>query len=122
MKKVLIVDDSKIDQTLIAHVLTKNFGFTFKTANNGKEALNILLEENFDLILLDVSMPEMDGLTLLENIRNKGINSDAKIIMMSAMTDRTIVMKAMSFGILDFCHKPLNIQAIFGKLNHVLAA
>lgn len=122
MKKVLIVDDSKIDQILIGHVISKSFGFAFKTADNGKEALNILSNETFDLILLDVSMPEMDGITLLQNIRNMGINADAKIIVMSAMTDRSTVMKALSLGILDYCPKPLNVQAIFGKLNHVLAA
>lgn len=122
MKKILIIDDSKIDQTLIGHIISKSFGYIFKTADNGKEGLNILMQESFDLILLDVSMPEMDGITLLQKIKNQGLNPNAKIIMMSAMTDRSIITKALSLGILDYCPKPLNINSIFGKLNQALAA
>jgi sigma-B regulation protein RsbU (phosphoserine phosphatase) len=111
--KILSVDD-EIDLELL---LTQYFRrqirkgeYEFKFAHNGLEALTMLLKEkNFDIILSDINMPEMDGLTLLTKI-NEMQNPALKCIMVSAYGDMGNIRQAMNNGAFDFATKPIDLD------------
>lgn len=106
MIEVLCVDDSKSIHALLAKILTKENGFTIKAvANNGLEALDRLKQDKFDVITLDLHMPELDGIGFLK--ASKGMNRPP-VIILSAINrdDPTIAMKAIENGAVDYVEKP----------------
>lgn len=118
-KKILVVDDEPDMQKLIpqqfrSEIRQKEYEFEF--AGNGKEALDILernnsLEKNetFDLILLDINMPEMDGLRFLEKLKEKK-NPLLKAIIISGFGDMLNIRKSMNLGAFDFVTKPIDFE------------
>lgn len=111
--KILSVDD----ETDLEVLLSQNFrrrirkgDFEFSFAHNGVEALKMLLEHpDFDIILSDINMPEMDGLTLLSRL-NEWRNPAMKCIMVSAFGDMDNIRTAMNRGAFDFATKPIDLQ------------
>lgn len=103
--EVLSVDDSPTILALLKKILVKEHGFTVTaTANNGKEALEILKTKKFDLITLDLHMPELDGLGFLQTYQDRS----TPILIVSSINrdDTTIAQKAMSLGASDYVEKP----------------
>jgi len=109
MMKVLVVDDALFTRKVLKEIL-ENEGCEVIEASNGKEAVDKFRLERPDLVLLDVSMPDMDGLTTLQAI--KGIDENAKVIMVSAMGQTSTVQEAMKFGACDFIVKPFRSNQI----------
>jgi len=109
MMKVLVVDDALFTRKVLREIL-ENEGCEVVEASNGKEAVDKFRLEHPDLVLLDVSMPDMDGLTTLQAI--KGIDENAKVIMVSAMGQTSTVQEAMKFGACDFIVKPFRSNQI----------
>ena len=109
---ILLAEDNIINQKVATGLLNK-WGHNVEIANNGKEALEKLEEQNFDLVLMDVQMPEMDGLEATYNIRNsksKVCNPNVPIIAMTARVmegDRESCLKA---GMNDYISKPINVD------------
>ncbi len=105
--KILIIEDSPLARTIIIDIL-KNLDFIeeIETARNGKIGLEIIQKKNFDLILLDVEMPVMDGITFLKE--KKKIGNQTTTIMLSAFTQEgaEITLKALELGAIDFIQKP----------------
>ncbi len=104
---ILLVEDNKVNQFLAQKLLTK-MGFTVVIANNGKEALEKLNSQDFDIILMDVQMPEMTGYELTQTIRNT-LSAPVNNIPIIALTAYASVQekeKAMALGMSDYITKP----------------
>ena len=116
--KLLIVDDSTIMQRTIQNKL-KDYGMEIVgTASNGFEALNMVKEHRPDVITLDITMPEMDGITCLENIMN--IHPEAKVMMITALSDKLTGLQALEKGARGFIYKPVNSSSLTKALDKLL--
>ena len=111
--KILSVDDEMDLEMLLTQYFRRQIrkgDYEFKFAHNGLEALTMLLKEkDFDIILSDINMPEMDGLTLLTKI-NEMQNPALKCIMVSAYGDMGNIRQAMNNGAFDFATKPIDLD------------
>jgi two-component system alkaline phosphatase synthesis response regulator PhoP len=103
-KKILIVDDEQSILELFVETLSSR-GFECLTARNGLEGLHLSLTENPDIILLDLRMPEMDGLTMLRELRKKENGKNTPVIILSTVNDEESVSKALEWGVSDFLEK-----------------
>ena len=110
MKKIMVVDDTAFMRKNLKNVLSKEGYQGILEAENGEKAIRKYKNENPDLVLLDITMPEMDGLETLEKI--KEYDSQAKILMCSAMGQKEMVIKAVELGAEDFIVKPFNQEKI----------
>ncbi|MGQ9463168.1 MAG: response regulator [Candidatus Fervidibacter sp.] len=109
MPKVLVVDDALFTRKVLREILEAE-GCEVIEASNGHEAVEKFQGERPNMVFLDVSMPQMDGLTTLQAI--KGIDKDAKVVMISAMGQSVTVQKAKKFGACDFIVKPFRPHQI----------
>ncbi|MGB9903156.1 MAG: response regulator [Desulfotomaculales bacterium] len=123
-KKILIVDDAAFMRMMIKNIITKHGYEVAGEAENGKQAVSLYSEVKPDLVTMDITMPEMDGIESVKAIR--AIDKEANIIMISAMGQQAMVMDAIQAGARDFIVKPFQqervIQAIERALNRPRAA
>ena len=117
--RVLIVDDAMFMRMMLKDILSKNGYEVVGEAANGKEAIDKYIELRPDLVLLDITMPEMDGIEALKKI--KMIEPKAKIIMCSAMGQQNMVIEAIQNGALDFVVKPFQQDRVIESLRKVEA-
>ncbi|RKD24253.1 two-component system response regulator [Ammoniphilus oxalaticus] len=116
--KVLVVDDAAFMRMMIKEILTKN-GFTVVAeAGDGIQAIEKYKEYTPDLVTMDITMPEMDGITAVKEIRK--INPDAKIIMCSAMGQQAMVIDAIQAGAKDFIVKPFQADRVLEAIRKIL--
>lgn len=116
--KILAIDDDAIIRELLYEILTA-IGYTSVSfASSGHEALEILEaeEEPFDCLLLDIQMPEMDGITLVSLLRSSVKYARTPILMITAMSDRKYVDNAFAAGATDYINKPFNIGELHARL------
>jgi len=106
---VLIVDDNEGLCETLSLILNKK-GYTTTVANNGAKAISLVTVKPFDLILMDIKMPIMDGVEVHRRI--KEIRSDAAVVMMTGFSVEELVQKALSEGALGILYKPLDIDKI----------
>lgn len=111
--KALVADDVPMIRKLVEFHL-KQVGFEISNAADGAEALTLAENSKFDLILLDIMMPEMDGLEVLRRIRTGTVNKGTPVIIMTAYGDSANVKKAVEYGANDFIVKPVE-QVSFRK-------
>ena len=104
--KVLVADDIPMIRKLVEYHL-KQIGFDISNAADGVEALMLASNFRYDLILLDIMMPEMDGLEVLRRLRADSLNKNTPIIMMTAYGDSESVKRAVDLGASDFIVKPV---------------
>ncbi len=113
--KILIVEDKELNQTLTKRML-EQFGATTEVAGNGEEALSILKSGNrFDLILMDIQMPVMDGITATNLIRsntNGSLNPEVPIIALTAHALREDKQECLNAGMNDYLAKPVNMEEL----------
>lgn len=102
--KILIVDDAAFMRMMIKDILTKNGYQVAGEAENGVKAVEKYQEVSPDLTLMDITMPEMDGITAVKEIRR--LDPSARIIMCSAMGQQAMVIEAIQSGARDFIVKP----------------
>ncbi|HNR04466.1 MAG TPA: response regulator [Bacillota bacterium] len=115
---ILIVDDAAFMRMMIKDVLSKN-GFEISgEAENGAKAIEKYKEINPDLVIMDITMPEVDGIQAVKEI--KKINSAAKVIMCSAMGQQAMVIEAIQAGAKDFIVKPFQAERIIEAVKKVL--
>ncbi len=117
LKNVLVVDDEDDVRLFLADFLTER-DFKVETASNGVEALEKFKVHTFDLVLLDVLMPEMDGLECLENI--KKIAPQTIVIMITAMKDELRMKKAEKLGASKYIIKPFSLTYLEAALAEVM--
>jgi len=114
-KRILIVDDVPENIKLAANILTNN-GYLVEYATNGEDALDWVANEKFDLVLLDVRMPGMDGFEVCNKIRENKDNDNLPIIFLSAITDKELTIKGLKSGAQDFATKPYNSSELLSRI------
>jgi len=114
--RLLVVDDNKINRMLLSRSLELQ-GHLVETAENGKEGLEKLRSGAFDLVLLDIEMPEMDGFQVLEACLKDVELRQLPIIMTSAMDELDAVVKCVELGAEDYLTKPINPVLLRARVN-----
>lgn len=117
-KKIMIVDDAAFMRMMIKNALTGNGYTNLLEAADGEIALETYKAEKPDLVIMDITMPNMDGLQALQAI--KALDKGAKIVMCSAMGQEAMVVDAIRFGALDFIVKPFKPDRILQTVAKVL--
>jgi two-component system, chemotaxis family, chemotaxis protein CheY len=118
MARVLIVDDAAFMRMMLKDILTKNGFQVVGEAPNGLKAVELYKAEKPDVVTLDITMPEMDGIQALKEI--KTFDPNAKVIMCSAMGQQAMVMEAIKSGAKDFVVKPFQPERVLESLKKVL--
>ncbi len=117
-KNILIVDDAAFMRMMIKDILTKNGYNIAAEAENGKIAVDKYNEVKPDLVLMDITMPEMDGIQALKAI--KGNDPNAAVIMCSAMGQQAMVIEAIQSGARDFIVKPFQAERVLEAVKKVV--
>jgi signal transduction histidine kinase len=117
-ERILIVDDEQ-DIALILKLHLEDAGYRTASAQDGDQALAILAEQEFDLVLLDFRMPRMGGVEVLQRIRESG--SDVAVIMMTAHGSENLAVECMKSGALDYFPKPFTLDDMLPRVARALA-
>ncbi|MEW6661750.1 MAG: response regulator [Bacillota bacterium] len=118
-KRVLIVDDAAFMRMMIRDILLKNGYQVVGEAENGLKAISLFQELRPDVVTMDITMPEMDGIAAVKEI--KKIDPAARVIMCSAMGQQMMVMEAIQSGARDFVVKPFQQERVLQALEKALA-
>lgn len=117
-KKILICDDAAFMRMMIKDILTKNGYEVAGEAENGAKAVEKYNELKPDLVLMDITMPEMDGIQALKQI--KSVDPSASVIMCSAMGQQAMVIEAIQSGAKDFIVKPFQAERVLEAVKKVV--
>ncbi|MEM2839436.1 MAG: response regulator [Thermoplasmata archaeon] len=117
MTKILVVDDAAFMRTMLKRIL-EDEGFEVQEAPDGDVAVKKYRESKFDLVTMDIVMPNMDGVTAVKEIMK--FDPDAKIIMITALAHKTLVLRALRAGARDFIVKPFDSAAVIEAVNNTL--
>jgi two-component system chemotaxis response regulator CheY len=118
MAKVLIVDDAEFLRVRLTKMLDAD-GYEVFQAENGVKAVAAYREIHPDVVLMDVTMPEMDGLTALKEIVH--FDAKAKVIMLTALGQESVVLEAVKSGARDFVVKPFEQERVMNAITKLLA-
>jgi len=113
--RILVVDDNEMNRDMLSRRLHRR-GYHVTTAKDGEEALAILAEKAFDLVLLDIMMPGIDGLGVLELIRAKHSLIPLPVIMVTAKDEGDFVVRALDLGANDYVTKPLDFPVVLARV------
>lgn len=117
-KKILLVDDAAFMRMMIKDILVKNGYTVCGEAQDGLDAIEKFKSLQPDLVIMDITMPNMDGLDALKEIKKE--NPDAKVVMCSAMGQESYVVDAIKSGASDFIVKPFQADRIISTVQKVL--
>ncbi len=118
MAKILVVDDAQFLRVRISRLLMDG-GHEVLEADNGLNAVQAYQDARPDAVLMDITMPEMDGLSALREI--KTLDSEARVVMLTALGQETIVLEAIKAGAKDFVVKPFDAERVLEAIERVLA-
>ena len=118
-KTILIIDDVEENIDILERRLISG-GFKVHSANEGKKGLQILQKEPIDLILLDINMPVLDGITILEGIREDSSLSHVAILMVTANEDVSMALKCLKKGACGYITKPYSMEQMHQQIAHCL--
>ena len=121
MAEVLLIVDDDVDTLRLVGLMLQRQGYTILTANNGQQAINMVVEEQPDLILLDVMMPGMDGYEVTRHLRGDPNTADIPIIMFTAKTQLDDKVTGFEAGADDYLTKPTQPRELFAHVKAVLA-
>ncbi len=119
MPTILIVDDAMFMRALCGRLLEEN-GYDVVQAQNGAEAIAKYREVRPDAVLLDITMPEMDGIQALKEI--KAIDPSARVAMVTAVGQQAMVMSALKAGAMEFVMKPFDAERVLAAVQKMLAS
>jgi DNA-binding response OmpR family regulator len=117
--RVLVVDDDRTNRMMLTYRL-EMAGLETATSENGLEALQMLRESDFDVVLLDILMPGMDGYATLEVMKHDQRLSRTPVIMMSAVGDLDSVVRCLEMGAEDYLPKPLDHLLLTSRVDNIL--
>ncbi len=118
MAKILIVDDAAFMRMMLRNILTQNGHEVIGEAENGGKGVKQYQELRPDVVTMDITMPDMDGITAVKEI--KKIDPAARIIMCSAMGQQAMVVDAIKSGAADFVVKPFQEDRVLESLRRVI--
>ena len=124
--RALVIDDNQVDRELLKAQL-ESMGFLFiQEAQNGSEGLSklqnaIKIGKPFDLLITDWKMPEKDGLSLVKFLVGEGSKHNAKVVMLTAVSESGKVREAIGEGVDDFVLKPIDVEVLKKKLLKLVA-
>ena len=121
MPKVLLVEDNEINQTMILRRLTK-LGFEVVAASDGRQGIDMASSESPDIIVLDMSLPVVDGWDVARNLKSNSATKDIPIIALSAHAMEGDRDKALEAGCDDYDTKPVDFNRLQGKIEKLLTA
>lgn len=116
-KKILVVDDEKYNRVLLEKILC-NWGVMFHEAENGKQALDLIRNEHWDMVLMDIRMPEISGIEVTKVVR--GWNTQLPIIALTASNDKEKEQKCLDAGMNSFISKPFSQNKLLTTLQRFL--
>jgi CheY-like chemotaxis protein len=119
MSAILVVDDYVVTQRVLSTQLRKG-GYEVTTASSGFEALTYLNEGLFDLAIIDIAMPEMDGITLLKTLRQQARFQNLPVVMLTASVLDEDRIRAQTAGATDFLTKPISSWELLAVVEHQL--
>lgn len=119
MATVLVVDDYAISLRLLTHILQRG-NHDAVTASHGVQALDLLDQQPIDLVILDIDMPEMDGITVLKHIRADARFQSLPVVMLTASGDDEDRIQAEAAGANGFLYKPVSSGEIIDLVNHFI--
>ena len=117
---ILVVDDEEINRDLLQRRLERR-GYTVETVADGSAALEIVGRSHFDMILLDIMLPVVDGITVLKTIREEFPSSELPIIMVSAKDDSEGIVEALQLGANDYITKPVDFPVALARIQNQLS-
>ena len=117
-KKIMIVDDAAFMRMMIKNSLISNGYTELLEAEDGKVAVDTYADQKPDLVIMDITMPNMDGIEALQAI--KAQDPGAKVVMCSAMGQETMVVDAIRYGAMDFIVKPFKPERIIQTVQKIL--
>jgi two-component system chemotaxis response regulator CheY len=117
-KRILVVDDAAFMRMMLKDILTKNGYEIAGEAENGLRAVEKYKELQPDLVIMDITMPEMDGIQAVREI--KKINPNAKIMMCSAMGQQAMVIESIQAGARDFVVKPFQADRVIEAVKKII--
>jgi two-component system chemotaxis response regulator CheY len=122
LRKILVVDDSQLIHSMYRLVLNRYNGCRIVDAMNGLEALDVLsTESDFDLILLDINMPVMNGIQFMEKIRKENIYRHIPVVVISTEGKETDTLRALKLGAWGYVVKPFKPEILYELIEKVLA-
>ena len=118
MARIMVVDDAAFMRMMLKDILTKGGYEVVGEAENGLKAVDKYKEVTPDLVLMDITMPELDGIGAVKQI--KGLDPNAKIIMCSAMGQQAMVLESIQAGAKDFIVKPFQAYRILEAVSKIV--
>jgi signal transduction histidine kinase len=119
--RILVVDDEMLNRTLLSTNLGES-GYVVETAEDGQQALEMLNAQSFDVVLLDLMMPKMDGYQVLEHMKSDDVLGRIPVIVISSTDEMESVVRCIEMGATDFLTKPFNPVLLHARLNASLAS
>jgi len=119
-RTILAVDDSRTHLNRLAHGLGQ-LGYLVVLSDRGSEALDLIEGRGFDLVLLDMEMPELSGMHVLQEIRGSRDTADLPVIMVTARGDSAAVVDALAAGADDYVAKPFAFEVLAARIERTLA-
>lgn len=117
-RSILVVDDEEALRTVLSSELSGE-GYQVDSASDGDEAISTLQSKKFDLVLLDIKMPKVDGFEVLKFIKKN--NPDMKVIMLTAFADLKNAIESKKLGAEDFISKPYDLVDLLTTIERVLS-
>jgi CheY-like chemotaxis protein len=117
---ILVVDDDEMNLNIARMILEKKLSCSVITAISGKQALEVLNRQFVSLVLLDVMMPEMDGIETLEQIRAAEQFEDLPVMMLTASVDKDVIKRSIHLGVTDYIKKPFLPKDLIDRVSKKL--
>lgn len=120
MPDILIVDDSASIRHTVKIALGRH-GYTIHEAANGIEGLEKAGTQRFDLVLVDLNMPQMDGMSMIRELRNVALQAGVPVLFLTTESDHNIKMEAKEAGATGWLTKPFDADQLLKVVNRILA-
>jgi phosphoserine phosphatase RsbU/P len=118
--RILVVDDNEMNRNMLSRRLIRR-GYDVATADDGRQALGMMEEKDFDLVLLDVMMPEMNGYEVLEHLKAHDTWRHVPVVMVSALDEMDSVVRCIKLGAADYLPKPFNVTLLTARVEACLS-
>jgi len=110
--KMLLIEDSEETIEVISFYCNSKGNIDFQVINNGKEGLEAIQKDDFDLILLDLAMPEFSGYDVVNALKEEGLLESKNIVIFSASSDRNLIEEMRNKGVKDMLKKPCSLEEL----------